>query len=559
MRTTIDSVRNWHIYLAIIIVGMITYGKCIAFEYTYADDTQLVVVNQDLLSNFANIPKLFTTDVFISVTDPQMFYRPFFNILLMVETHIAKGSPALYHLTNILLHLGCCILIFTILQQLGCSKQFAGMAAMLFCVHPLNASAIAWIPGQNDIFLAALLMGSFSFLLRALETGKIVPLVGHFVLFFLALLTKESAIVFPLLSVSYVYFFHRSIPRRREWILSLFSYLCLIAVWYGLRNLVPQTFTAHLKVEILLENSFKSIPGLLLYIGKVILPFNLSIFPNLTDNSVWPGLVSIALFLTVLAIRRPSSVKRILWGLGWFLLFLVPTLVSGNIYREHRAYTAFLGLLFALTQLPLVQSVNLKKTAHVLGLVVILAVFGVVSMLYSEQYRNRTAYATSSYTSAPSIDDSYASLAGLFIDEGNYDDAERVLRKGLDRLPGMKTAHRMLGDILAHRHEYAKAAQEYETSLRMDPLQLYTYIMYGKMCLEAGKIDDASRLWKTSVVINPNFILGYYYLANFYIHVKNNPDSAMLYARKIQQRGVDVMPELLRAIQDNPLYGKRKQ
>jgi predicted Zn-dependent protease len=121
----------------------------------------------------------------------------------------------------------------------------------------------------------------------------------------------------------------------------------------------------------------------------------------------------------------------------------------------------------------------------------------------------------------------------------------------------MKTAHRMLGDILAHRNEYELAAQEYETYLRLDPLQLYTYIVYGKMCIDAGRIDDASRLWKTSVKINPNFILGYYYLANFYLRVKNDPDSAMTYAGQIQQRGVSVMPELLRAIQEHPLYGKR--
>ncbi len=557
MRKAIDLAQNWKIYLVIALVGAIIYGKSVAYKFTYADDTQLVVVNQDLLGSFANIPELFKTDVFISVTNPQLFYRPLLNILFMVETQVAKDSPAVYHISSILLHLGCCILVFNVLLQLGCAKQIAGMAALLFCVHPLNTSAVVWIPGQNDTLLAALLLGSFSFLLRALETKRIGPLIGHFILFFLALLTKESAIVFPILSVSYVFLFYRSTPRRSVWILSLIIYLFLIIAWFGLRSLVPQTFTVHMKSGFFLISSFNNLPALLLYFGKVFFPFNLSIFPNLTDNSVWPGLVSVVLFAAVFLIRRPSSMERILWGLGWFLLFLVPTLISGIIFHEHRAYSAFLGLLFAMAQLPLVQSVDLSKKFHVLGFITVLALFAVIAMLHSEQFRNRTAYATSAYISDPSIDDSYAGLAGLFIDEGNYDDAERVLRKGLARFPTMKTAHRMLGDILARRSEYAKAAQEYEISLRNDPLQLYTYVMYGKMCLDAGRVDDASRLWRTSVAINPNFLLGYYYLANLYIHVKNDPDSAMMYARQIQQRGVEVMPELLHAIQDNPLYGKK--
>ena len=559
MPKVVNSVRDWQIYLVIIVVGTIIYGKSVTYKFTYADDTQLVVMNQELLSDFANIPKLFETDVFISTTSSQVFYRPLLNILFMIETHIGKDSPVVYHVTNILLHLACSILVFVVLQQLGSAKPIAGIAALLFCVHPLNASAVVWIPGQNDTLLTALLLGSFSFLLRALDTSRVGPLIGHFILFFLALLTKESAVVLPILSVSYVIFFHRSTLHRRVWIIALFSYFVLIVVWYGLRSLVPQTFTVHLTSDFLIARYLSNLPALLLYFGKVFFPYNLSIFPNLMDNSVWTGLLGVVLFLAVYLIRRPSSAKGILWGFGWFLLFLVPPLVSGIIFHEHRAYCAFLGLLFAMAQLPLVQSVNLSKNIHVLGFVAVLAVFAVVAMLHSEQFRNRTAYATSAFTSNPSIDNSYACLAGLFIDEGNYDDAERVIRKGLVRFPNMKTAHRMLGDILAHRNEFGMAAQEYETFLRLDPLQLYTYIVYGKMCMDAGRIDDAPRLWKTSVMINPNFILGYYYLANFYIHVKNDPDSAMIYAKQIQQRGVTVMPELLRAIQENPLYGKRKQ
>ena len=217
------------------------------------------------------------------------------------------------------------------------------------------------------------------------------------------------------------------------------------------------------------------------------------------------------------------------------------------------------GLLFVFAQLPVIQKVNFERPAHVLGLVGILALFGVIAMFHSEHFRNRTAYATNAFLSSPSIDESYSSLAGLYLDERNYAAAERILLMGIDRKPRMKLVHRMLGDVYAKRHEYALARNEYETSIRLEPLQVYTYINYGNMCLEANRPDDAARLWKRAVFLNPDFLLGYEYLANFYIYTKKDPDSAMIYARQIQQQGVTVLPELLHDIQQNPMYGKRKQ
>jgi protein O-mannosyl-transferase len=542
----------------IVLAGTIMYGKSVAYEFTFTDDVRLVALNQDVLDNIANIPTLFKTDAFLSTTDAQLFYRPIMNVLFMMEAQIAGNAPWIYHLTNILLHLACSILLFRVLQQAGSTRRIAALAAVLFCVHPLNTSAVVWIPGRNETLLTLFILGSFSFLLRAVKTNRLPPLLWHFVLFFLALLTKESAVVFPILTISYVYLFHPGVAPRRVWVLGLLGYVLLGGVWFELRSLVPQTFALQLNTGFLLMSSLRNTPAILLYFGKLFFPFNLSIFPNLTDNSLWPGIAGVVLLSTAFLIRMPASIKKFVWGVGWFLLFLIPTFASGYIFFEHRAYSAFFGFLFAVVQLPLVQSLDLSKRTHLFGIVAVLAVFAFVSVTHSEQFHNRTAYATSAYIADPSIDGSYANLAELFIGEGNYDDAERVLRKGLARSPNLNATHRVLADLLSHRHEYEKAAQEYEISLRLNPLQLNSYIVYGKMCLDAGWNDEALKIWKTSVAVNPGFILGYYYLANFYVHVKNDPDSAMIFVRQIELHGATVMPDLLKIIQDRKKEESRK-
>jgi len=559
MHIEAPSLRNSHVFFLITLVACIIYAKSVAYQYTYSDDTQLLVVNQEFLSNLANFPKLFTTDVFISITNPNVFYRPLMNFLFMLELQVSKDSPAIFHITNILLHIGCSYLLFLLFRQLGVARQLAILSALLFCVHPLNTSAVVWIPGRNDTLLALLVLASFSMFLRAVETRRVSALVWHFVFFFLALLTKEPAVALPILCAGYAFLVRKEKYNRATIFAVAASYAVLLAIWFFLRGLVVRGYAVHESLFAFGISWLQNAPAFILYIGKVFLPFNLSVFPNLADNSLILGFISVLALVAAYLIHRPASYREILWGLSWFFLFLAPTFLSGTIFHEHRNYCSFFGFLFAVVQLPLVQKFRFEKTVHALGSIALLGLFSILAMVHSEHFRNRTAYATNAFVSSPSVDESYSAFAGLLLDEGDDAAAERVLQEGIARKPKMMAVHRMLGDIYAMRHDYARAANEYETSIRLEPLQLYTYINYGKMCLDAGKVDDAERLWKRSVLINPDFLLGYYYLANFYVHVKNDPDSAMIYAKKIQDHGVTVMPELLRAIEENPSYGKRKQ
>jgi protein O-mannosyl-transferase len=558
LRMDLGLLPDSQIFLLIGLVACIIYAKSVVYQYTYLDDVYLLVVNREFLSNLANFSKLFSTDVFISLTSPQIFYRPFLNFLIMLVMQIPMDSLVMFHITNILLHIGSSFLVFVVFNQLNVPRHIAVASALLFCAHPLNTSAIVWIPGMNDTLLTLLVLASLSLFIRALDSKRSWPVVGHLTFFFLALLTKETAFAIPILTLTYVLFIRKEKLFRSTLAFFAGAYVVLIGIWFSLRAMVVRTYEIQQSPGDIALNWIHNLPALLLYIGKAFLPFNLTVFPNLADESFIFGALSVLLFAVIYFLKKPASNRSLLWGLGWYLLFLAPTLLSGSIFHEHRAYCSMVGLLFALAQLPLIQKIDFAKPVNILGLVGVLALFGVLAMVHSEHFRNRTAYATSAFISSPSVDVSYSSLAGLYLDEGDYPAAERVLRKGILLNPAMREVHRMLGDVYAHRHQYALAANEYETSIRLEPLHLYTYINYGKMCLEVKRFDDAARLWKRSVFINPEFLLGYEYLVNYYIYVKNDPDSAMVYARQIEQRGVPVMPELLHAIQDNPLYEKRK-
>jgi protein O-mannosyl-transferase len=553
------ELRDSHVYLLLLLVASITYAKSIVYQYTFFDDIFLLSVNHEFLSNVANISKLFTTDVFISVTNPEVYYRPLMNLLFMLELQISGNSLVIFHITNILLHVGCSYLLFAVFKQLKVSRTISIAAALLFCAHPINTSAVVWIPGRNDTLLALFVLASFWMFLRALESKSTRHMAGHMIFFFLALLTKETAFGLPLLTLTYVFFVRRTRLSRTAAVSILASYAALAALWYILRSQVSNAFELHQSLAALVLHWLHNSPAFILYLGKVLFPFNLSVLPNLTDQSLVFGAFSLLVLAVAYYYRRPLSNRELIWGLGWFFLFLAPTFLSGVIVYEHRGYCSLVGLLFAIAQLPLAQKIDFAKPAHILSLVAVVAFFGVLAMIHSEHFRNRTAFATNAFLTSPSLDESYSGLAGLYLDEGNYAAAEIILKKGIAQNPRMKTAHRMLGEVYAKRHEYALARREYETSIRLEPLQVFTYIDYGLMCLDAKRPDDAARLWKKAVFLNPNFLLGYEYLTNFYTYTRHDPDSAMMYARQIQQRGVSVLPELLHDIQENRLREKSRQ
>ena len=161
MQKWMESMRDWHVYIAIIVLGTAVYGKSIFFEYTYADDTQLLVVNQEFLSHISNLPKLFTTEVFLSMSNPNLYYRPLLNVLFMLEFQVSDGSPLFFHIVSLLLHLGCSLLVYKLFKQLKLSDLNALLCALVFCIHPILTSAVTWIPGVNDILVTVFILSSF--------------------------------------------------------------------------------------------------------------------------------------------------------------------------------------------------------------------------------------------------------------------------------------------------------------------------------------------------------------------------------------------------------------
>ena len=164
------------------------------------------------------------------------FLRPGTTLSYLLDYHVWGLNPIGYHLTNILFHglTGC--IVFLLAQHLfrltGATRTCvpAVLAAALFLALPCHSESVSWISGRTDVIAVAFGLAGVLCFVRLIQGGS--PLLGSLALFLLwaALLTKECAVMFP---VIYLIFFaldwslRRARPSKQALVVLALSFLSL--------------------------------------------------------------------------------------------------------------------------------------------------------------------------------------------------------------------------------------------------------------------------------------------------------------------------------------------
>lgn len=304
-------------FVWLLAICFLLYFKSISFGLTDLDDDQLVQGNYNFNHNLSNIPKAFTTDAIQNPGDTKIYYRPLLTISFMFDSQFGGSNPSFYHFSNIVIHILSVWLLFIFLQKLKISRLVSFLLSLVFAVHPALSQAVAWIPGRNDSLLALFSLPSFIFFIDYLEKKKKVYVFLHLLFFLFALLTKETGLIIIPLVLLYLFLEkHRIITRSNVFI--LFSWSGIFIIWFLLRK-SALGFNTSFSFEVLTsQNIFSFFLSTIIYIGKIFLPINLSGTPTLRDSILWPGIVSLILFIAIIFIQKNKINKLMLFGLAFF-------------------------------------------------------------------------------------------------------------------------------------------------------------------------------------------------------------------------------------------------
>ena len=241
-------------------------------------------------------------------------------------------NPLGFHLTNILLNALCGIAAYFVFLHFfqGKNNFLPFIAALLFVLHPAHADSVAWIAGRTDIiatlfFLLALLA---YMLYREENDRRTLFLCALFFLF--SLFGKEVGITFPLIALSYDALIKQ---RKAKDIFTSQVPLWIVVMIYFLLRKIPQP-PVGITGAIQSGGNVGTSSNLLVfikeiafsfgfYIEKLLLPFHLSMFPDIHRAENIFFLVVFFLFFFI-AVTKKS--RTITFGMLFIVLTILPSM-----------------------------------------------------------------------------------------------------------------------------------------------------------------------------------------------------------------------------------------
>lgn len=507
---------SWRPYLLIVILGLLLYGQSLFFGLTYLDDNTLLIGNREIIGNISNLPLIFSDDVFFS--DSNFYYRPMLNFSFMIDIFFAGDNLSFYFLSNILLHLTVSCLVFYLFKKIISRKAVAFLLSLIFLIHPAVTQAVVWLPGRNDSILAAFSLLAFLFLIRFNERPGLPPLILYTVFFWLALLTKESAVFIPILAI--IYFFtigrNQSTSKSEKFLVFLMSFLAGTA-WYLLRRLAfnSESF-GYLEAARSMINNY---PAIIIFFGKMLLPFNLNVFPVLENSSLIFGIIAIIFLSIAIILSKNRSGSSLVFGLAWMLIFLIPTLlrIDGQPdFLEHRMYLPLIGFLIIISEIDWIKQINFKNLPTKFIVLTIFTIFIVITFFHSQHFKNKLVFWESAVKDSPRSVLVQKNMGAMYYLEERFEEAEKHYLEALRLEPSEPMVNNNIGLIYVERGDESTAEKFFLKELSLYPNYDKALFNLGFLYYKQGKMVEARYLLESCLRSNPRHADAYRYLELIY-------------------------------------------
>jgi len=390
------------------------------------------------------------------------------------------GDRALgYHVTNVALHAAAAVLLWVILRRLRVPG--AGLAGLLFAVHPVAVESVAWISEQKNTLSAVLLECSVLSWLGADDDRQARRYGLALLLFALALLAKGSVVMAPVVLVGLELARRRRLDRTTLLRLAPFFGLSLAAglanVWFQSHNAMAGGWAPDRSLGVRLAGAAWA---LLSYVQKAYLPVHLAIiypdWPVSPDSPLFyvpaAGVLLVAGFLAW-AVHRWSWARPCSWALGYQAVQLLPVLGLVDMafsaiapVSNHLQYLALMGPVALMGTGADAVARRSPTTARAVGAVVVLA-FGATTFHRAGAFSDDHTLWTSAVREAPRSVYARLQLAGELVEEGDVPGAAAELGEAAAYARDPADRHRLRAQAALYAGRPVDAVGEAREALRL--------------------------------------------------------------------------------------------
>jgi hypothetical protein len=451
------------------------------------------LLGNKLLNSWSFVFDSFTHDVwyFRSPAGVQsVYYRPLQNAWFFANRRMFGMNPALWHLAKLVLQLVTVVLSFRVAQLLTGDVACGLLTAAIFGLMPAHVGGVVWASAIPEPLSTVFELGSMVFLI----TRKPGWSRGLFISAFLfggAMLTHESAILFPLIVALYVLIFEGADETASKRIASVvrtcapfvvvtIGYACGrlnvmgFQFFFGLRHtptsLVLRGFLVPRLQYTPLQLTMTMPVVLLTYLGVLALPEMAQPTHGVGFvTSPEPIVFISAAVLTILAaaallLAWRSSYRRIyLFCALWILLTLAPALNLNSLFYlvdDRYLFAPSFGwsLGIALAAIEIAAHGARARKAVGATMAVLLALFSISTVHTESYYRDDLAYFGRCVEIAPHYTNFRFNLVNSLNNAGDYEGAARVLQDGTALDPDKAPLHLRL----AQQYQRMGRQQDFE-------------------------------------------------------------------------------------------------
>ncbi|MFN8178648.1 MAG: tetratricopeptide repeat protein [bacterium] len=504
-------------------LAILTYAGSLRADFTL-DDVE-IVRDDPRLDSLGNLPQLFADDYWghVRYADHGL-YRPTTLATFALERALHGPKPIGYHAVNLALHALASVGLLALLRALFRDERVALASSALFAVHPIHAEAVCGIVGRAEILAFLGILATVAASRRAIAartSGAALTWGALGVASFLAGATsKESAFVAPVVVVlsEALAPARRSGGGARRLALAL-AFAAAGAALIAVRARIVSPPHAAIVFEGVdgLSRRLTALRVFAEYLGLLAAPLKLSaeygarevpIARSFAEPGVLFGVALLAGLLAA-ALRSARRVPAAAWGVGFFLLALLPTsnlvLAIGVAKAERILYAPSAGLLAAAAAAGAALTASPRRRwagRAALGLLVVL--FSARAVARTGDWRNNCTLAEATVVTAPDSPIFLAYRAHCLLDAGRLAEARESLDRAFAARRDFPTAHLFAG-VLEEREGHPEAALAHDDAvLASEPEHLVALSRSAVLLSHLGRPAEAAERFERWRRADPN-------------------------------------------------------
>jgi hypothetical protein len=258
---------------------------------------------------------------FFGIGGGKIFYRPVTYTTFAIDQFFWGRNPAGFHLSNLIFHAVSTAGLFLITRQLTRSRRAALVTAGIFAAMPIQVESVAWMAGRFDVLSTCLSIWSVAVYLWYRARGGTARYAIALAICALAMCSKETAFVLPLLLSAIEIVMFRRLP-----ILRLAGFFATGVIVFAWRWIALGGFGGYRSGEAsgMIRFGWKTLEALFVRgPSQLLLGFNWT-QPSKLIIGIAAFTVALLLFLVLSAPVTNERRRIILLGGVWMVVAMIP-------------------------------------------------------------------------------------------------------------------------------------------------------------------------------------------------------------------------------------------